>query len=59
MIILQIKKVWRDLDVKFNKLILITIKMIRMIKGVKIDKKSSILKKGVFTSCSDEHDCPP
>ncbi len=28
-------------------------------RSIKIKNKSSTLKKGVFTSCSDDHDCPP
>ena len=51
----------RDLDVKFNKLIFNNNKNDPRMsaRSVKIDEKSSFLKKGVFTSCSDEHDCPP
>ena len=51
----------RDLDIKFNKLIFNNNKNDPRINArvIKIKENSTIIKKGVFTSCSEEHECPP
>ncbi len=50
-----------DIDVKLNKKIFDNEENDPRIsaRSIKIKDKSSLLNKGVFTSCSDDHDCPP
>ena len=49
-----------DINVKLNKEIFDNNENDPKISAsIKIKNKSSTLKKGVFTSCSDDHDCPP
>ena len=50
-----------DIDVKLNKTIFDNEENDPRIsaRSIKINNKSSILSKGVFTSCSNDHDCPP
>ncbi len=50
-----------DIDVKLNKKIFDNEENDPRLsaRSIKIKNKSSILSKGVFTSCSDDHDCPP
>ena len=51
----------RDLDINFNKLIFGNDNNDPRLsaKSIKIKNQSSFLKKGVFTTCNDDADCPP
>ncbi len=51
----------RDLDINFNKLIFGNNNNDPRLsaKSIKIKNQSSFLKKGVFTTCNDDADCPP
>ena len=51
----------RELNINFNKSIFKENKNDPRIKAksIKIEEDTSILKKGVFTSCNKDHDCPP
>ena len=51
----------RDLDIDFNKSLLGNNNNDPRLKAksIKIKDQSSFLKKGVFTSCSKDNDCPP
>ncbi len=51
----------RELNINFNKSIFNENKNDPRIKAksIKIKEKSSILKKGVFTTCNKDHNCPP
>ncbi len=50
-----------DIDVKLNKTIFDNEENDPRIsaRSIKVKNNYSILSKGVFTSCSDDHDCPP
>ncbi len=51
----------KDLNIEFNKSLFGNSKNDPRLKAksVKIKEQSSFLKKGVFTSCSKDNDCPP
>ena len=51
----------RDLDINFNKSIFGNNKNDPRLnaKSIKIKDQSSIIKKGVFTSCNKDNECPP
>ena len=51
----------RDLDINFNNLLFGNEDHDPRLsaKSIKIKDKSSFLKKGVFTTCSDDNECPP
>ncbi len=51
----------RELNINFNKSIFNDNRNDPRIraKSIKIKEKSSVLKKGVFTTCNKDHECPP